>query len=61
MTTATGFLKAEDLRHLTNAARADGQEAWLQARGIPHKREGRQSQGSQGRARALLRQAPGPR
>lgn len=38
--TTGGFLDADDLRHLTHAARANGQEAWLKARGVPFKREG---------------------
>jgi hypothetical protein len=38
--TSLGFLDSDDLRRLTGAARAAGQEAWLKAEGIPHKRQG---------------------
>ena len=39
--TAAGFLNPDDLRRLTHAARANAQEAWLKAEGIPYKRPGR--------------------
>lgn len=39
--TAVGFLDPDDLRRLTHAARANAQEAWLKAEGIPYKRPGR--------------------
>lgn len=38
--TQGGFLDADDLRHLTGAARVNAQEAWLRGEGIPCKREG---------------------
>ncbi len=38
--TPIGFLNPEDLRRLTGRARANGQEEWLKAEGIPHKRQG---------------------
>lgn len=34
----TGFLSREDVRRLTGAARASGQEAWLRSQSIPCKR-----------------------
>lgn len=39
--TTGGFLDSDDLHRLTGAARANGQEAWLKAEGVPHRREGR--------------------
>ncbi|MBT9467117.1 DUF4224 domain-containing protein [Hydrogenophaga sp.] len=38
--TAGGFLDKDDLHRLTGAARANAQEAWLKAEGIPCKRQG---------------------
>lgn len=40
MTATTGFLSPEDLRRMTGRIRANGQEEWLKAEGIPHKRRG---------------------
>lgn len=37
---AQGFLHKDDLRRLTGAARANAQEEFLKAQGIPYKRHG---------------------
>lgn len=39
---APGFLDKPALRQLTGAARANAQEEFLKAKGIPYKRDGRE-------------------
>ena len=54
----TEYLDSQELQHLTDAARAARQAAWLESHGIPHRRDGKRVIASRVHVQAWLEGRP---